>query len=330
MQTVRRQGPVDTAVVVRLAECEGFLLAGVLSPVPTLDVAYAHLQTWLQQGRQASMQWMSHHGTLRHSPATLLEGGAQSLLMVGLPYRPPQAVEARLFGPRRLKVARYALGKDYHGVVRQKLKRVLRGLQTVDARIQGRVCVDSAPLMEKPLAQLAGLGWLGKNGLLIHPVYGSYFFLGALLLNVPLEPRTAMPVTLPDTAHCGRCTRCLEACPTQAIVAPTVVDSARCLAYWTIENAAPEWPTELMAAQDGWVFGCDICQEVCPWNVRFGPPTQQQAFASPRPWLDPLNPAWWMSLTPEQFDSQMTATPLRRTGLWRLQRNIRAATHSCR
>jgi epoxyqueuosine reductase len=232
-----------------------------------------------------------------------------------------------------LGIARYAWGQDYHKVIRKKLKQLLLRLQTLDPRIQGRGFTDSAPLLEKALAVQAGLGWQGKNSLLLTKEYGSYVFLAELLLNVPLvnevasnDSDTLLPaLQIQDTSHCGRCQRCMQACPTEALVAPAVLDANRCIAYWTIESHAEALPTAISEKQSGWVFGCDICQEVCPWNIRFAHPTQEAAF-TPRPLIMELDAPTLATMDASTFDAAFTVTPLRRTGLTRLKRNLLSAT----
>lgn len=277
---------------------------------PGLSLRTAALERWLAAGHQGSMAWMADP---RRSAVEALLPGVRSLLAVGLSYY----VEAeRRSGA--LKVARYGWGRDYHRVIDARLRRLGRWLE---ARVPGtrwRACVDSAPLLDKAWAEEAGLGWIGKHANLIAPRQGSWLLLGHLLTSLPLPPdRPAEPL-------CGSCSRCLDACPTGAIVEPFVVDARRCIAYHTIENREARLPAAISASLQGWVAGCDICQEVCPWNQ--GPLTStEDADLQPRPWLLNLDGAEALDWSDADWDTRLRASALRRIrpAMWR--RNIRAA-----
>lgn len=274
------------------------------------------LTAWLEAGHHADMDWMPRHAEKRVSPSDLWEG-VQSVVVVAVNYFP--GWEAGQGDD--LKIARYALGKDYHKVIRRKLGKVLKALQAEHEGLEGRPFVDSAPLLEKALAVQAGLGWQGKHSLLITKEAGSWVMLGALFLNQAVDAYTSPHENTLESGHCGTCTRCITACPTEAIVSPTVVDSRRCIAYWTIENGDDALPDFIQDNQQDWGFGCDICQDVCPWNLKFSNVTEEPAFA-PRAVLAHPNRAYFQSLSEAAFAQAFENSPLRRTGLRRIQRNI--------
>jgi epoxyqueuosine reductase len=211
------------------------------------------------------------------------------------------------------RVARYAQGADYHDVLRQRLNQLLAWVQTQRPGCQGRGIVDTAPLLERDFARRAGLGWFGKNTMLIHKRLGSYFFLGALLLDLELRPDPAQ-----ETSHCGTCTACLDACPTQAFPEPGVLDARRCISYLTIELRSPV-PEDLRGSLDEWIFGCDVCQEVCPWNRKALPGTEPAL--QPRAELIALDPVELLSLSEEAFRRRFRGTALLRAKRRGLLRN---------
>jgi epoxyqueuosine reductase len=275
-----------------------------------LNLRTAALERWLAAGHQASMGWMADP---RRRAVELLLPGVRSLVAVGLNYF-VQAERA----PGALKVARYGWGRDYHRLIDGRLRQLGRWLESQVADVQWRACVDSAPLMDKAWAEAAGLGWIGKHGNLIHRQRGSWLLLGHLLTNLELPPDQ------PAEALCGSCSRCIPACPTGAITEPFVVDSRRCIAFHTIENRDPQLPEPIAAALEGWVAGCDLCQEACPWN-------QQRLQSSDDPELQPR--PWWLDLQPEAalawsdatWDEKLRASALRRIKPWMWRRNIDAA-----
>jgi epoxyqueuosine reductase len=246
----------------------GFELVGI-APASPAD-GFDRLQTWLDQGFAGEMDYMKRHSEARRHPAAVLPN-VRSVIMVGMNYFDgPGDTNDSIAVPGRGRVARYARGPDYHDLLRTRLQELLQHIQEIVPAAQGRPVADTAPLLERDFARRAGLGWLGKNTMLINTRLGSYFFLGALLLNIEL--RTDPPHV---SSHCGSCTACLDACPTQAFAAPGQLDSRRCISYLTIELKRPI-PEPFRHALDGWVFGCDICQEVCPWN-RKAPETSEPA-----------------------------------------------------
>ncbi len=306
-----------TRLIKEKAHALGFAKVGIVPAEPFHNGEAAHLQAWLDQGFQADMAWMVTHYDKRKDPGSLMDG-TRSIVCVAMNYFTPDAYEAS--DSQALKIAKYARGTDYHYVVKDRLKDLLAYVQTLYPTVQGRALTDSAPIMEKPLGVRAGLGWMGKNGNIILPGMGSFFFLGELLLDIELDYDT---MVVPD--QCGSCRRCLEACPTEAIVEPSVVDANRCIAYWTIEYKGEQFPAAIRENLQGWVFGCDICQDVCPWNIKFARPTQEEAFQSRpltgRPQRDAL-----MALDEEQFREAFRKSPMKRPKLPGLQRNVRMAT----
>ena len=274
-----------------------------------LSLRTAALQRWLQAGHQGDMGWMADP---RRQQIEALLPGVASVLAVGLNYY----VEAQR-RPGALAVARYGWGRDYHRVIDGRLRQLGRWLETRHSGVRWRACVDSAPLLDKAWAEAAGLGWIGKHSNLINRSKGSWLLLGHLLSTAPL------PADRPAEPLCGRCTACLDACPTAAIVEPFVVDSRRCIAFHTIENRAEQLPREISAAMAPWVAGCDICQEVCPWN--------QQPLASstdadlqPRPWLLDLQTDDALGWSDATWDGHLRASALRRIKPSQWRRNIRS------
>ncbi|WP_017324621.1 tRNA epoxyqueuosine(34) reductase QueG [Synechococcus sp. PCC 7336] len=269
------------------------------------------LNQWLAAGHQADMGWMEN--PKRWRPTEILPG-VRSLVCVALNYYTPHAHST---DPQAGKLSRYAWGRDYHRVLGKRLK-ALSAWMECEYDCRTRFYVDTGPIAEKAWAMQAGLGWIGKNSLLLTREFGSWIFLGEILTSLDLPPDR------PHSSHCGTCSRCLEACPTEAIVADGVVDSNRCIAYHTLESHAAELPEAIAQHLDGWVAGCDICQDVCPWNQRFATPT---AIADFEPYPQNLAPplSKLAASTPEDFSRQFPASALRRLKLERLQRNARAA-----
>ena len=275
-----------------------------------LPLRTAALERWLAAGHQADMAWMADP---RRRDVRQLLPGVRSLVAVGLPYY----VEAKR-APGSLKVARYGWGRDYHRLIDGRLRALGRWLEQQEPGVRWRACVDSAPLLDKAWAEQAGLGWIGKHGNLIHRGRGSWLLLGHLL--TPLE----LPADPPAQPACGACSACLDACPTAAITEPFVVDARRCIAFHTIENRDPELPEAIAANLQGWVAGCDICQDVCPWNHK-PLPSSDDPDLQPRPWWLDLQAQEALSWSDAQWDDNLRASALRRIkpAMWR--RNIRAA-----
>ena len=277
---------------------------------PRLRLRTAALERWLMAGHQADMAWMAD--PRRRSVEQLLPG-VRSLVAVGLNHHVAADRE-----PGSLKVARYGWGRDYHRVIDGRLRALGRWLEAQVPGARWRACVDSAPLLDKAWAEEAGLGWIGKHGNLIAGRSGSWLLLGHLLTDLEL------PADAPATPACGACTACLEACPTGAIVEPFVVDARRCIAFHTIENRAEALPAAISDALHGWVAGCDICQEVCPWN-RAPLPASTDPDLQPRPWWLDLRAEEALAWSDADWDEKLRASALRRIkpAMWR--RNIRAA-----
>jgi epoxyqueuosine reductase len=276
---------------------------------PRMPLRQAALERWLAAGHQAGMGWMAD--PRRRAIESLLPG-VRSLVAVALNHH----VRARP-RPGSLRVARYGWGRDYHRVIEPRLRRLGRWLEEQVPGTRWRACVDSAPLMDKAWAEEAGLGWIGKNGNLIHRRRGSWLLLGHLLTTVDLQADT------PSPSLCGTCGRCLTACPTGAISEPFVVDARRCIAYHTIENRDPLLPAWITPHLQGWVAGCDICQEVCPWN-RPDLPESNEADLQPRPWWLALDAREALAWTDAEWDGRLRASALRRIQPWMWRRNIQA------
>ena len=273
-----------------------------------------HLQRWLEAGYHGEMEWMASHGTKRTRPAELVPGTCR-VISVRMDYLPGDSRMAqRLADPDSAYVSRYALGRDYHKLMRRRLQQLAERIQALIGPFGYRAFVDSAPVMERALASRAGLGWIGKNTLLINPRAGSYFFLGELYTDLPL------PVDAPfDQHHCGSCSACLSRCPTDAFVGPQVLDARRCISYLTSElkGAIPE---ELRAPMGNRVFGCDDCQLVCPWN-KFASPAREPDF-SPRHQLDQADLVSLFRWDEEEFLRNTEGSPIRRIGHERWLRNL--------
>ncbi len=270
----------------------------------------AALQRWLAKGYQADMAWM---GDPRRQNLQTVLPGAQSLVAVALNYFVPDSPRA----PDQGKIARYAWGRDYHRVVGRRLKALAQWLQQQVPEVSYRWYVDTGPVQDKVWAEQAGIGWIGKHSNVISRRYGSWIVLGELLTTLPLEGDR------PHLNHCGTCSRCITACPTGAIVEPYVVDANRCLAYHTIENRQPELPPEILPKLEGWVAGCDICQEVCPWNQRFAQPTDIEDFAGRSPLLS-ASLEQLATLSETEWDQLTRGSALRRIKPAQWRRNAQA------
>lgn len=283
---------------------------------PGLHQAEARLNAWLAKGYQGEMHYMASHGTKRSRPAEL-EPGTQSIISLRMDYLPPAAPMAgTLANPRLGYISRYALGRDYHKTLRQRLKALAQRIQTETGPFQHRVFVDSAPVLEKPLAAQAGLGWMGKHSLIINRQAGSWFFLGEIFTSLALPPDN------PTNGHCGRCRACIDICPTQAIVAPYLVDARRCISYLTIElkGSIPEPLRPLMGNR---IFGCDDCQLICPWN-RFARQSTETDFL-PRQGLDSTGLLELFAWSEAEFLGRTQGTALRRIGYNQWLRNLAIA-----
>ena len=293
----------------------GFSLVGVTTPapVPHLEV----YQEWIAEGRHGEMGYLETDRALRWraDPKEILPE-CQSILVLAANYLPEHESADG--------VAAYAVGDDYHEVLVNRLKELVVSLERyLGGPIKNRYYTDTGPLLERELAQRAGLGWIGKNTCLIHPAYGSYFFLAELLIELPLIPDSPF-----ETDQCGSCTLCIEACPTDCILPNRTLDASRCISYLTIEldGVIPE---ELRPLTDNWVFGCDVCQDVCPWNVRFSRPSPDPSF-QPRSFLKDPQLEDFLALTPEVYRDQLKGSPLKRAKRGGLLRNAALAAANSR
>ena len=298
-----------------LAREFGFEQAGVAGI--DLAQAEARLERWLELGRHGAMDWMARHGRKRTRPARLLPGTLR-VLCFRMHYWPRDAAPALavLADPDRAYISRYALGRDYHRLMRRRLQNLAERIASMAGPIGYRVFVDSAPVMEKPLAAQAGLGWMGKHTNLIDRHEGSWFFLGEIYTDLPL------PVDSPVTDHCGSCRACLDICPTEAIVAPYQLDARRCISYLTIEHPGTI-PLELRPLIGNRVFGCDDCQLVCPWN-RHARPSEEAAFA-PRGGLDKASLTHLFAWNEATWRERTRGSALRRAGYTGWLRNLAIA-----
>jgi len=292
---------------------EGFNKVGIVG-AESLEDEGRQLKEWLARGHHGEMSWMARDVHKRISPHEIFPQ-ARSVVVVALNYFTPYQHQQT---PATGKVSRYAWGDDYHDVVKEKLLSLLSWIKEQEPRAEGKVCVDIQPTMDKAWAVRAGLGWLGKHSNVITPEYGSWVFIGELLLNLELEHDRER---IED--HCGTCTLCIDACPTAAITEPYVVDSNKCISYATIELRAPELPAEMDLA--GWFYGCDVCQDVCPWN-RFEEATSETRFA-PREGNVDVDLDDVLELTPESYAARYRGSAMKRAKLAGLQRNAR--TLSC-
>jgi epoxyqueuosine reductase len=300
-----------TAEIKTRAREEGFQKVGVVRAEPLLEER-RRLGDWLARGFHGEMAWMARDPERRTDPRELLPG-ARSVVVVAMNYNTPHRHSHE---PASGKISRYAWGDDYHDVVGEKLRRLLSWIKTRVPEAEGKVCVDAQPAMDKAWAERAGLGWIGKHTNLITRDYGSWVFLGELILNLYL----AYDVERVDD-HCGTCTLCIDACPTQAIVEPYVLDSNRCISYATIELRAPELPNAVASNMDGWLYGCDVCQDVCPWN-RFEQASDETRF-EPRAGNTSADLAEVLSLTPESYAERFRGSAMKRAKLSGLKRNAR-------
>ncbi|MGQ9837205.1 MAG: tRNA epoxyqueuosine(34) reductase QueG [Cyanobacteriota bacterium] len=291
----------------------GFHKVGIASVTDPPDVQ--GLRTWLERGMAADMDWMRDP---RRANVRLVLPGVQSVVCVALNYYTPIQHSRDL---SKGKLSRYAWGRDYHRVLGRRLKQLHLWMQAQFPEHASRFYVDTGPVTEKPWAMQAGLGWIGKNSLLLTREYGSWVFLGVLLTTLKLRPDR------PHSSHCGTCNRCLIACPTQAIVSPGVVDSRRCIAYHTLESHAEGIPSTIAQNLNNWVAGCDICQDVCPWNHRFAQPTDIPDF-QPYTWNIAPSLKDLAHISEADFNQRFPASALRRLKAKRLRRNAQAALQS--
>jgi epoxyqueuosine reductase len=295
-------------LVKNIAKELGFNFCGI-SKSDFLEEEAPRLENWLNKNRHGAMTYMENHFDMRLDPR-LLVGDAKSVISLLLNYYPTEEIQTL----HPYKISKYAYGEDYHAVIKQKLFEFYHRIEEKIGKINGRVFVDSAPVMDKVWAKKAGLGWVGKHSNLINKNIGSFFFIAEIIIDVVLEPDG------PIKDYCGTCTRCVEACPTDAIVEPYTVDGSKCISYLTIE-LKNEIPEKFRGKMEHWVFGCDICQDVCPWN-RFKKPTHISQF-EPIESFKNLNAKDLENLTEETFSHVFNKSALKRAKLKGLSRNIK-------
>jgi epoxyqueuosine reductase len=298
-----------TKIVKETAAMLGFDFCGIAS-AGFLNEDARRLESWLQQGMHGNLQYMQNHFDLRTDPTKLVPG-AKSVITLLINYFPEKTQNEN--AP---KVSKYAYGTDYHDVIRKKLNLFFYELQQKIGAIQGRGFVDSAPVLERAWAQKAGLGWIGKNGNLINKSSGSFFFIASLIVDFELLADDSIAKD-----YCGTCTRCIDECPTEAILPNKVVDGSKCISYFTIELKDALIPDKMKGKFDNWLFGCDVCQDVCPWN-RFSKPNTEQGF-EPIPEILSYTNSDWEELTEEKFKVIFAKSPLKRSKFEGIKRNLK-------
>lgn len=300
----------NTHFVKETASNLGFQGCGI-AKAEKLEGEESHLESWLNKGLHGEMAYMANHFDKRLDP-TVLVPGATSVISLLYNYFPAQDIAPN----ESYKIAKYAYGEDYHFVIKDKLKKFMTILQEEIGEFSGRVFVDSAPVMERQWAERAGLGWIGKNSLLLNRSLGSFFFIAEIIVDLDLGYDS------PINNYCGSCTKCIDACPTSAITQAGVVDGSRCISYLTIE--LKDMISESFKGQmEDWIFGCDICQDVCPWN-RFAKPTEETKF-SPHEDLESMSKNDWQEITQDVFSKLFKKSAVKRTKYAGLKRNIEFA-----
>lgn len=289
----------------------GFDLFGITSSAKIQDIDF--YQSWVNNGYAAEMDYLKRNIDKRENPELLLPG-TKSIICLGLNYN-------RKVNFNQFKIAKYALGDDYHTFLKNKIKQLFEYIKTIYPNVQGREYTDTAPILERSLAKRAGLGWIGKNSMLINPLKGSYFLLGELFLDIDLTANQN-----PIKNLCGNCTRCIDACPTDALISPSELNSNLCIAYLTIESKK-EIPEQLSEKMSNYIFGCDICQDVCPWNKKFA---YQSEFIEtiPRDWIDNKSLIDLLNMEQDEFSKTFKNSPVKRSKLKGLIRNVIAMISS--
>jgi epoxyqueuosine reductase len=281
-----------------------------ISQVEFLEQEAKQLEAWLTRSYHGKMAYMENHFDKRLNPALLVEDSKSVITLLFNYY-----TEKKQLDPTAPKISKYAFGEDYHFVVKDKLKQLLEFIQATIGEVHGRAFVDSAPVMDKAWAKKSGAGWMGKHSNVINKEQGSFFFIAELIIDLELEPDG------PIKDYCGTCTRCIDACPTDAIVQPYVVDGSKCISYLTIELKDALLPAEFRHKMDNWMFGCDICQDVCPWN-RFSKAHNEPRFEPHQDLLN-LQKHEWHELTEDLFNELFKVSPVKRTKYEGLKRNIK-------
>ncbi len=308
-----KNAPQYTARIKQMAKELGFEFCGI-SQATFLEEEAPRLERWLNQNQHGQMGYMANHFDKRLDPRKLVEG-AKSVISLLLNYFPEQEIPSK----NNYKISKYAYGEDYHFVFKDKLKTLLQAIRKEVGDVNGRAFVDSAPVMDKVWAAKSGLGWIGKHSNLLNRKMGSFFFIGELILDLELVYDS------PVGDYCGTCTRCIDACPTDAIESPHVVNGSKCISYFTIE-LKESIPQEVKGKFEDWIFGCDICQDVCPWN-RFSSPHHTPDFR-PHEALKTFTKNDWQEITEDVFKEIFRKSPLKRTKFKGLQRNIQFIAES--
>ncbi len=295
-----------TQLIKTKASAFGFQSCGI-SKADFLEEEASHLENWLKNNHHGEMKYMENHFDKRLDPRLLVEG-SKSVISLSYNYFPEEKLQNENF-----KIAKYAYGEDYHEVIKEKLRNLVAELQEEIGEFSFRVFVDSAPVLEKAWAKKSGIGWVGKNSNLITKKYGSFYFLAEIICDLDLVEDS------PVTDHCGSCTKCIDACPTQAIISDKIIDGSKCISYATIElkDQIPDFFKDKM---DDWMFGCDVCQDVCPWN-RFSAPTLEEKF-QPNSQLKNFTKQEWKDITQEVFSSVFRKSAVKRTKFAGLKRNL--------
>ena len=286
----------------------GFEHCGIAKAV-SLDEDARRLENWLHKGLHGDMLYMENHFDLRVDPAKLVPG-AKSVITLLMNYFPTEKQN-----PQAPKISKYAYGDDYHDVIREKLRTLLSLIRQEAGEVNGRGFVDSAPVLERAWAQKSGLGFIGKNGNLINKNSGSFFFIATVILDLELSPDVPY-----NKDYCGTCTRCIDACPTDAILPEKVIDGSKCISYFTIELKSLLIPDEMKGKFDNWMFGCDACQDVCPWN-RFSKPAEEKRFTPTNEILG-FSRSDWEALTEENFKTIFRNSPIKRAKYSGIRRNL--------
>jgi epoxyqueuosine reductase len=298
-----------THTIKGIAEKLGFDFCGI-SKAGKLEEDAVRLESWLNKGYHGKMKWMEGHFDKRVDPTQLVPG-AKSVISLLFNYYPEENHDEQA-----LKISKYAYGEDYHHVIKRKLKTFVQKIEEDIGEVDGRVFIDSAPVLDRAWAAKSGLGWIGKNSMLITKSKGSFYFIAELILDIELLADGS------TTDHCGTCTACIDACPTDAIVADKLIDSTKCISYLTIE-LREEIPASFKGQMDGWVFGCDICQDVCPWN-KFSNQNDTPEL-SPTPHFNEVAQSDWQELTEDVFKRVFKKSAVKRAGLIKLKQNIHFA-----
>ena len=286
----------------------GFSFCGI-SKAEFLEEEAPRLENWLKQNLHGEMYYMENHFDKRLNPTVLVEG-SKSVISLMYNYYPSTQQRSDSY-----KISKYAYGEDYHHVIKDKLKELVQFITDEFGEINARIFTDSAPILERVWAKKSGLGWIGKNSMLINPKQGSFFFLAEIILDVEFDYDS------PIKDYCGTCTACVEACPTEAILPNKVVDGSKCISYFTIELKNEIIPKEVKGKFEDWIFGCDICQDVCPWN-RFSTPTNELLF-TPNPKLLNYSKKEWTEITEEIFNELFKKSAVKRAKFEGLKRNIK-------